>query len=141
LDVVRAVAPFGMNFLVNAQTLPCLDAAVRIAAEWGAVEFLLLPERVPGSAGAKDSATALRLREWVERYEGPIALSVSETDSDGLPTCSPFPGDADLAAYAHVDAEGVLKRTSFEQEGIAIGDGGIRRALRELRKRRKVERE
>ncbi|MBI5068375.1 MAG: radical SAM protein [Deltaproteobacteria bacterium] len=134
LDVIKSVAPFGINFLVNAQTIPCLDTAARIAGDFGAAEFLLLPEREAGSARSGDTATALQLRSWVERYRGSVPLSVSETDSDGLPTCSPFrPDDDRLGAYAHVDAQGVLKPTSFDEKGIAIGEGGIRRALRVLR--------
>ena len=54
-EVIRNLAPFGINFVVNSLTLPDLDAAVALAAEVGASEFLLLPEqRVRGGGGIDD---------------------------------------------------------------------------------------
>jgi len=133
LELVRSVAPFGINYVVNAQTLPCLDSAAALAADSGATEILLLPERGKGPNAAKDSVSEAGLRRWIDGYRGAVALSVSELDSDGLPTCSPFVGESGLAAYAHVDAEGVLRRTSFERDGVSIGDGGILQALGKLK--------
>jgi MoaA/NifB/PqqE/SkfB family radical SAM enzyme len=45
VEIIRDIAPFGINYVVNALTLPDLDAALEITAKWGASEFLLLPER------------------------------------------------------------------------------------------------
>ncbi len=45
VEIVREIAPFGINYVVNALTFAELDAAADIAAEWGASEFLLLPEQ------------------------------------------------------------------------------------------------
>jgi hypothetical protein len=44
LAAVRAAAPFGINYLVNEDTVSELDTAVAFAEEAGASEFLLLPE-------------------------------------------------------------------------------------------------
>jgi MoaA/NifB/PqqE/SkfB family radical SAM enzyme len=40
LKLVRSLAPFGINFVVNATTFPDLDAAVALANDYGASEFL-----------------------------------------------------------------------------------------------------
>jgi hypothetical protein len=64
-----------------------------------------------------------------------LRLSVSEKSAEGLPTCNPFTNETGLEAYAHIDAHGVLKQTSFELEGIPIGSKGVLSALTELRYR------
>ncbi len=60
-------------------------------------------------------------------------MTVSEAGADGLPTCNPFPLETGLDAYAHVDAASVLKRTSFDSNGIGIGQDGLMLALKALR--------
>jgi MoaA/NifB/PqqE/SkfB family radical SAM enzyme len=131
-EIVRQLAPFGINFVVNDRTFPDLDAATSLAAKLGAVEFLLLPEQPVRGSGGIDTGTAAALREWVNAYRGLIPLSVSETGADGMPTCNPLPGETGLRAYAHIDATGVLKRSSYEATGIPIGLDGVMAAIRVL---------
>lgn len=139
LQTVRALAPFGINFVVNARTLPDLDAATELAAEVGAAEFLLLPEQPVGGKGGIDEHTARALQQWVDLYRGTVPLAVSEAGAEGLPTCNPLEAETGLRAYAHIDASGVLKRSSYETDGIAIDDNGVMRALAILRSCREEE--
>jgi sulfatase maturation enzyme AslB (radical SAM superfamily) len=132
LDTVRRLAPFGLNYVVNALTLPDLDAAVAFAADAGAAEFLLLPEQPVGGRGGIDGRTALGLRDWVNSYRGPVPLSVSEAGEAGLPTCNPLAEETGLRAYAHIDASGVLKRSSYDAAGVPVGAGGVMKALTTL---------
>ena len=74
LDAVRRLAPFGLNYVVNAFTLPDLDAAVAFAADAGAAEFLLLPEQPVRGRGGINGHTAQGLREWVNSYRGSVPL-------------------------------------------------------------------
>lgn len=134
LKIARSVAPFGINFVVNATTLPDLDAAVAIANEYGAAEFLLLPERPTHAGRGIDQNTREELRKWVTTSRVPIRLAVSEPDADGLPTCDPLQNERGLRSYAHVDATGTLKRSSFDSVGIAIGPAGILDALNGLQR-------
>jgi sulfatase maturation enzyme AslB (radical SAM superfamily) len=129
LEVVRKLGRFGINFVVNRQTLPDLDAAIALAAEMGAAEFLLLPEQPTHSSAGIDSGTAQALCRWVRSYSAGMPLTVSETGADGLPTCNPFPQETGIHAYAHIDAAGVLKRSSYATDGVAIGVEGVMRAL------------
>ena len=135
LEALRLLAPFGINFVVNAHTLPHLDAAAQLAAVVGAAEFLLLPEQPVRGRGGIDGASVHALRDWVIRYRGVVPLTVSEAGSDGLPTCNPLAGEIGLRSYAHIDASGVLKRSSFDSEGVAIGNDGPMHALHALRRR------
>jgi hypothetical protein len=132
LSAIREIAPFGINYLVNSETLPDINAAAEFAQKAGASEFLLLPEHAINGQGGITDATADALRAWVERYSGGIRLAVSERGADGMPTCNPFINETGLRAYAHVDAHGLLKHTSYDSQGVAIGPDGIMSALVQL---------
>ena len=132
LDAVRNVLPFGINYLVNEETLPELDAVVGVATRAGASELLLLPEQAANGRHGLTGAAAKALQAWVIGYTGSLRLAVSEAGAEGMPTCNPLPRETGLRAYAHIDAHGLLKRTSFETRGIAIKEDGILPALRRL---------
>jgi pyruvate-formate lyase-activating enzyme len=129
LETVRTLAPFGINYVVNAHTLPDLDAAATLAAEVGAAELLLLPEQPARGSGGIDDCTVQALRRWVHLYRGTVPLTVSEAGADGLPTCNPLVCETGLRAYAHIDASGVLKRSSYDSDGVPIGADGVMHAL------------
>ena len=50
-----------------------------------------------------------------------------------MPTCDPLPNETGLQAYAHIDANGFLKRTSFDAEGVHIGSKNLLSALHQLK--------
>jgi hypothetical protein len=129
---IGALSRFGINYLVNSMTLPDLDNAVLISAKLGASQFLLLPEQPVNGQGGIDLQTALALRTWVSSYRGSMPLSVSELGSDGLPTCLPLPAEGGLRAYTHIDANGILKASSFDATGVVIGRQGFMQALTKL---------
>lgn len=139
LEYVRTLAPFGINYVVNSRTFPDLDAAISLAADMGVADFLLLPEHPVRGSGGIDSTTALELRRWVTRYQGPVPLAVSEAGAEGMPICIPVAHETGLSAYVHIDANGVLKRSSYDYNGITIGSKGVIRALHELRIRYEEE--
>lgn len=132
LERLRTFAPFGINYVVNRQTMGELDAAVRVATEVGASEFLLLPEQPVNGRGGIDASTRRALSTWVSHYRGSPRLAVSELGAGDLPTCNPFPGEEPLHAYVHIDAHGLLKRSSYAQRGVNIGEQGIIAALQSL---------
>jgi pyruvate-formate lyase-activating enzyme len=133
LEEIRTLAPFGINFVVNARTLPDLDAAIILAAEMGAREFLLLPEQPVTNAGGIDSRTLQALQAWIMRYDGPVPLAISERESEGVPANRAVAKETGSWAYAHIDASGVLKRSSYSHDGVRIGQHGVMEALSLLR--------
>jgi MoaA/NifB/PqqE/SkfB family radical SAM enzyme len=137
LRAVSVFGPFGINYVVNSDTLPELDEAAIIAETAGASEFLLLPEQPVNGRRGIDKSTLCALRAWVRNYSNSMRLAISELSSEGMPICDPLPRDIGLRAYAHIDANGVLKRTSYERGGVAI-DGHIMAALRELNARSEI---
>ncbi|MFA6055242.1 MAG: radical SAM protein [Thermodesulfovibrionales bacterium] len=139
ITAIGRVARFGINFVVNSKTIGNLDDAVQLATDLGASQFLLLPEEPAGIGSGIDYVTTIRLRKWVNGYRGRIPLAVSEGDTEGLPTCDPLSAESGLAAFAHIDASGIMKRTSFDQSGIPIRENGVIAALNKLKKIKQEE--
>lgn len=113
LEIISGIAPFGLNYVVNERTLPDLDAALDLAAEVGAKQFLLLPEQPSRGRVGIDTHTAQEFRRWVNAYRGSMRLAVSEAGAHDLPTCDPLASEGGISAYAFVDADGTLRRSSF----------------------------
>lgn len=133
ITALGRVVRFGINFVVNSKTVADLDAAVQLAADLGASEFLLLPEEPIGQGVGIDNETTITLRKWVHEYRGGVPLAISEGGSEGLPTCDPLYLETGLAAFAHIDASGVIKRTSYDKCGILIQENGVMAALDKLK--------
>jgi MoaA/NifB/PqqE/SkfB family radical SAM enzyme len=121
LSAVSAIAPFGINVVVNEATVDQLDAVVALAVETGAVEILLLPEQPTARAAGMSNHVGDQLRVWVTRYQGAVKLGVSEQGAGDLPVAEPFADQPSIERYAHIDASGVLRPTSFASSGIEIG--------------------
>ena len=134
IAALERVARFGINFIVNSKTVADLDAAVNLAADLGASEFLLLPEEPVGRGVGIDNETTIILRKWVNGYRGSVPLAVSEGGAEGLPTCNPLNAETGLAAFAHIDASGIIKRTSYDTSGILIRENGVMAALDKLKR-------
>jgi hypothetical protein len=139
IDYIRQLAPFGINFVVNKSTLPDIDRAVDFAAEVGATEFLLLPEQAVNGVGGIDPATFWTLRIWIKNYHGPLPLAISEVDAGDDPIYVRVTNEKGLQAYAHIDATGTLKRSSYERHGVLIGPKGLIEALRVMKVSRREE--
>ncbi|WP_135557751.1 radical SAM protein [Paenibacillus cymbidii] len=129
LELIHQIAPFGINYLVNKLTLPDLDDGIALAVEYGASEFLLLPEQPVRGYGGIDNQTIMKLRAQIKSFQSPIPLRISEAGSEQFSICDPFPNEKGLRAYAHIDASGAVKRSSFDDSGVIISSKGIMHAL------------
>lgn len=129
---VRAISRFGVNVVINERTLPELDEVARISADVGACELLLLPQMPVRSLLAASVDTIQGLRRWVEGYKGPLKLCINESSAEGFPTCDPLVQEGGLRAYAHIDATGVLKPSSYADTGVQISEAGVLQALDRL---------
>jgi len=132
LKHIRSISRFGVNVVINERTLPDLDEAAIVAADAGACELLLLPQVPIRGVPAIPPDTLQHLRRWVDSYRGPLKLCINEASADGFPICDPLAEERGLQAYAHFDAMGVLKPSSYAETGVLLGDGGVLRALDQL---------
>lgn len=132
LEQVRTISRFGINVVVNERTLPDLGEAAAIAADAGACELLLLPQMPLRSVEAISAGTVQGLRRWVDAYRGPLKLCINEASAEGFPTCDPLVEERGLRAYAHIDAMGVLKPSSYAENGVRLDGVSVLDALDQL---------
>lgn len=132
LNIIKRISDFGINYIVNSTTIGDLDKAFDFALKNGAAEFLLLPEYPAQGRRGIDKETENILHQWIISYNHEIPLSISRESAIGLPTCHPFVHEKPLQSFAHIDAFGIIKKTSFDYSGIKINDLGIKHALKKL---------
>lgn len=133
LELIATLAPFGINVVVNERTVSELDALSELAHKAGASEFLLLPQQATAAVAGIDGLIGRALQDWVSSYSGKVRLAVSEAGASGLPTCDPLSDERGLQAYAHIDASGMLRASSYSPVGAKIGSDGILSALKRIR--------
>ena len=135
VEILTAVAVefrVGLNFVVNSATVTDLGAAAALAADMGASELLLLPEVPANGRPGVDTVTMNTMREWIRRYDGTVPLAISEQSAGELPTAIPLPSETGLRAYAHIDATGTLRRSSYDAAGVRVGPDGVLPAIAKL---------
>ncbi len=141
IESIATLSPFGINVVVNEHTVAELDAISELAQKVGASELLLLPQQATTVVASIDEVVGRALKDWVSNYRGKIRLAVSEAGAAGLPTCDPLPDERGIQAYAHIDASGMLRASSYSPVGAKIGDAGVLSALKRLRNTFEIKRE
>ena len=141
MESLATLAPFGINVVVNERTIVELEAMSELAQKVGASELLLLPQQATTAVARMDEVMGRALQGWVANYRGKVRLAVSEAGASGLPTCDPFPDERGLRAYAHIDASGMLRASSYSHTGAKIVDAGVLSALKRLRDTLEIKRE
>jgi MoaA/NifB/PqqE/SkfB family radical SAM enzyme len=132
LEHVRSISRFGINVVINEHTLPDLDKVAIVAEDVGACELLLLPQMPVRGVRAIPSDCLQGLRRWVDSYRGPLRLCINESSAEGFPTCDPLVQELGLRAYAHIDAMGVLRPSSYSDIGVQLSDDGVLHAFDQL---------
>jgi hypothetical protein len=133
VEIIATVAPFGLNVVVNDDTVHDLDPIDAFAAEVGASEVLLLPEQPVGARPGIGTRASERLTAWILSRRAPVRLAISEaTVPDGVPLAQPFAGETPLDAHVHLDAQGILRPHAYAREGVPIATSVIG-ALDQLR--------
>ncbi|WP_316666540.1 radical SAM protein [Ralstonia psammae] len=134
LHEARQLAPIGINLVVNADTVGELDAVAALAEEVDASELLLLPQQATRSVSAIDVSVQRKLESWLDIAKPKVRLAISEAGAaQGMPTCDPLPKEKGLRSYAHIDASGYVRSSSYAREGIAVCDKGVMVAIGRLR--------
>lgn len=132
LRLLQGNISFGINYVVNRQTINDLEDTSQFIESIGAVELLLLPEESVGLGQAIDSLTLKELCSWIHDYKGSLRLSISSRYQEMVNTDLPLKKEPAYLAFAHIDAEGILKHTSFDMTGYKIDDAGLLAAFQNL---------
>lgn len=132
--LLSSLGPFGINVVVNADTIGDLDALADFASEVGASELLLLPEQPSAAAGGAGDDVEARLVKWVTETKRPmVRLAVSRTGLEAvLPVADVFPDEHPLEGHLHIDASGVLRPHAYSPVGVPV-EGSVMEAVQVLR--------
>lgn len=125
LSLLKERIPFGINYVVNHNTIDDLSEAVSIVETCGTEEILLLPEEPIGLGQKIDSSTLEHLRTWIDNYKGNVRLAISSSYKGMINSLIALENEPDHLAFAHIDATGQLKPSSFSQNGYAIDNNGV----------------
>ncbi|MEL4319877.1 radical SAM protein [Leifsonia sp. YIM 134122] len=123
---------WGINTVVNEDTVGDLDAIASLGEEYGATELLLLPQQPTKTAGGVDQTTLRELENWILGYSGPVTLTTSGDADLGVPIAEVLPREVGLRSYAHIDATGTVRTSSYSRSGISIEQDGVMAALQRL---------
>ena len=123
MAIARDLAQFGINYVVNSDTIGDLAAAAHFVFDEGAHEILLLPEIRPDGTLAIDAEVLARLQSWVEtnheRYR--LATSTHSADVIGGPIL-PISALDESYEFMHINASGKLKLTAFSAHGVGLAE-------------------
>lgn len=134
LKNIQMISPFGINIVINERTMRDLDESAMVAEDSGACELLLLPQMPVRRVPSIQADTMKELLRWVDSYAGNLKICINEASAEGFPVCDPLTAERGIRAYAHIDASGVLKASSYDTAGVQIGDGGVLLAIDHLTK-------
>ena len=132
LDTIACDFRFGLNCVVNADTVGQLTALATLASDHGASELLLLPEQATRVRRGASAEVLSAMQEWVLSYSGPVPLAISENEASVLPIAVALLNETGLRSYAHIDASGVARPSSYSAHGMQIRDSGVMDALKKL---------
>jgi MoaA/NifB/PqqE/SkfB family radical SAM enzyme len=135
LGLVKATARFGVNFVVNEDTIGDLERGADFAFEHGAEEFLLLPETGMGGALTVRPETMERLSEWVRKNYQRCRLATSAHGGALIdaPMLMQSVAQYESFDFMHIDAFGVIKTSAFAKTGVVLGDGSVIDSIQQLR--------
>jgi sulfatase maturation enzyme AslB (radical SAM superfamily) len=124
LRIVRDTARFGINYVVNDDTIDDLASAADFAFANGAEQLLLLPETGQDLKPLIGAETMRRLTDWVREHHSYCRLAISAhsgvlMDVPILPVSDTAHGSYE---FMHVDAAGILKLSAFTQSGVSLAD-------------------
>lgn len=132
LALLKHRVPFGINCVVNAITIKDLPLVAKIAEKYHAKELLLLPELGHGRGSMIASSTLAELAHWIKSYEGSVQLALSNSHADLVEFEKPLSKETEELGFAHISADGVLRRSSFDATGQPITDRGVIDAFNNL---------
>ena len=121
LSRVRDTSRFGINFVVNDETVNHLGQAADFAMENGALEFLLLPEIPTARRSGPSPSTKAKFEDWVQQNWSyyPLRTSAISASQFDIPTAQAEDGRFAMD-FVHIDAAGVLKSCAFDVSGVSL---------------------
>jgi MoaA/NifB/PqqE/SkfB family radical SAM enzyme len=123
ISYLRNKIPFGINSVINNDTINHLDDILEFAIEYGAENLLLLPQ-IENERFILDGSCWLKLENWINGNWREIPLEISSLARSFL-NC-PFLFNSEYEprlGYWHIGADGKIRETSYCANGTVIRDG------------------
>lgn len=133
IERARQITSLGFNVVINDSTLLELDKVTEIAEKFDISEVLLLPQQATETVKGLSKDSYEQMTKWIEGYGGETRLTISDIGLESNFICNPLSRESGLNAYAHIDALGFLKASSYSNIGQQIGDKSILDVLQLLR--------
>lgn len=133
IEKTRKISSLGFNVVINDSTIPDLDQVTEIARKFDISEVLLLPQQATHTIKGLSNDSYEQMKKWIDGYGGETRLTISDVGLESNFICNPLSMETGLNAYAHIDALGFLKASSYSNIGQQIGDKNILEVLQLLK--------
>ena len=133
IERTRQITSLGFNVVINDLTIQELDKVTEIAEKFDISEVLLLPQQATETVKGLSKDSYEQMMKWIEGYGGETRLTISDIGLESNFICNPLSRESGLNAYAHIDALGFLKASSYSNIGQQIGEKSILDVLQLLR--------
>lgn len=133
VEKARQITSLGFNVVINDLTIQELDKVTEIAEKFDISEVLLLPQQATETVEGLSKDSYEQMTKWIEDYGGETRLTISDIGLESNFICNPLSMESGLNAYAHIDALGFLKSSSYSNIGLQIGDKSILEAIQLLK--------
>lgn len=133
IERAREISSLGFNIVINDSTIQDLDQVTEIARKFDISEVLLLPQQATQNVKGLSKDSYEKMKMWITGYSGKTRLTISDIGLESNFICNPLLMETGLNAYAHIDALGLLKSSSYSNIGQQIGDKSILNTLQLLK--------
>ncbi|MDC5536388.1 radical SAM protein [Acinetobacter baumannii] len=133
IERAREISSLGFNIVINDSTIQDLDQVTEIARKFDISEVLLLPQQATQNVKGLSKDSYEKMKMWITGYNGKTRLTISDIGLESNFICNPLLMETGLNAYAHIDALGLLKSSSYSNIGQQIGDKSILNTLQLLK--------
>lgn len=133
IEKARQITFLGFNVVINDLTIQELDKVTEIAEKFDISEVLLLPQQTTQNVKGLSKDSYEQMTKWIAGYSGETRLTISDIGLESNFICNPLSMESGLNAYAHIDALGFLKSSSYSNIGQQIGDKSILEAIQLLK--------
>ncbi|WP_312049652.1 radical SAM protein [Acinetobacter courvalinii] len=133
IERAREISSLGFNVVINDSTIQDLDQITEIARKFDISEILLLPQQETKNVKGLSKNSYEEMKRWITRYNGETRLTISDIGLESNFICNPLLIETGLNAYAHIDALGFLKSSSYSNIGQEIGGKSVLEALQSLK--------
>lgn len=133
IERARGISSLGFNIVINDSTIQDLDQVTEIARKFDISEVLLLPQQATQNVKGLSKDSYEKMKMWITGYSGETRLTISDIGLESNFICNPLLMETGLKAYAHIDALGLLKSSSYSNIGQQIGDKSILNTLQLLK--------